>query len=373
MGFLRKLKKFHMLAAAIGLLIVIPVIVLIFNFSKDFEEPHEKIGFIITGNIHAPGWNGSHYDGIKKACENFGVELLVRDSVKENSGQCTDAIHELIKEGAGMIFLASYGYPREAQNIIAAYPNIAFATISAEVNVRNLASYFVRMYQARYISGALAGMKTETNVIGYVAAMENTEVNRGINAFTLGVRRVNPSAKVVVMWTGDWKDEKTEMEHAERLIKEAGADVITYHQNEDAAGIVAERLGVDFIGYNAILNGYSEHYLTSVICRWDLYYSDIIQRYLKGEINSVKNHWLGIEKSSSSSVVTLSTYSKVVSPEIVAQLSVMEQELLNNRLIFSGEIYDNQGNLRCRAGEAISDNTLLEDMNWLVEGVEVLE
>lgn len=373
MGFLRKLKKFHMLAAALGLLILVPVVVLIFNFSKDFEEPHEKIGFIITGNIHTPGWNGSHYDGIKKACDKFGVELLVKDNVRENSGRCVEAIHELVQEGAGMIFLASYGYPMEVQNIIAAYPNVAFATISAEVHVRNLASYFVRMYQARYLSGALAGMKTKTNVIGYVAAMSNTEVNRGINAFALGVKRVNPDAKVVVMWTGDWNDESTEMFHAERLIKEAGADVLTYHQNEDAAGIVAERLGTDFIGYNAILNGYSEHYLTSVICRWDLYYADIIQRYLKDEINSVKNHWLGMEKSASSSVVTLSTYSKSVNPEMVARLSVLEQELINNRLIFSGEIYDNQGNLRCREGEAISDNKLLEDMNWLVEGVEVLE
>lgn len=373
MEFLRKLKKFHMLATALGLLILIPIVVMAFNFSRTFEEPREKIGFIITGDITVPGWNGSHYDGIKKACENLDVELLVKGNVRENTGQCVDAIHELIREGAGMIFLASYGYPMEVLNIVAAYPNVDFATISAEVHVRNLSSYFVRMYQARYLSGALAGMKTRSNIIGYVAAMSNTEVNRGINAFTMGVRRVNPSAKVVVMWTGAWQDEATEMFHAERLIKEIGADVLTYHQNEDATGIVAERLGVDFIGFNAILSGYSPHYLTSAICRWDLYYTDVIQRYLKGELNAVKTHWLGVENSANSGIVTLSTYSTAVTPQMAAQISVLEQELINNRLIFSGEIYDNQGNIRCREGEAISDVKLLADMNWLVEGVEVLE
>lgn len=369
MEFLRKLKKFHMLSAALSLLVVIPVVVLAFNFSQDFEEPHAKIGFIITGDIHTPGWNGSHYDGIKKACDDFGVELLVKDNVKENSGQCPKAIDELVKEGAGMIFLASYSYPMEVQNIIAAYPNVAFATISAEIHGRNLSSYFVRMYQGRYLSGALAGMKTKTNVVGYVAAMSNTEVNRGINAFTLGVKRVNPNAKVVVIWTGNWKDEVTEMLNAERLIKEAGADVLTYHQNEDATGIVAERLDTDFIGFNAILNGYSEHYLTSVICRWDLYYADIIQRYLKGEINSVDNYWVGIDRGA----VMLSDYSPAVSEEMISRIEFLKAELINDYLIFSGEIYDNQGNLRCRDNEAISDDTLLEDVNWLVKGVEVIE
>lgn len=373
MEFLSKLKKFHMLATAVGLLVVIPICVLVFNFGRELEEPREKIGFIITGDINAPGWNGSHYNGIKKACEDFGVELLVRSNVEENTGQCPAAIRDLVQNGAGMIFLASYAYAMEVKDLVAEYPNVAFASISAEVHARNMTSYFVRMYQARYLSGALAGMKTKSNVIGYVAAMSNTEVNRGINAFTMGVQRVNPNAKVVVMWTGAWQNEAVEMEHAERLIREAGADVLTYHQNEDATGIVAERLGVDFIGFNAILNGYSEHYLTSAICRWDLYYDDVIQRYLKGELNVLKNHWFGVEQGSDYNALTLSTYSPAVTNEMDLQIRALKNELVSNYLIFSGEIYDNQGNLRCRGDEVISDNTLLESMNWLVKGVEVLE
>ena len=366
---LDRLKNFHLIAAVVSFLIIVPMILLFLNFIKAFEERQEKIGFIIIGDINVAGWNASQYNGIKAACDKFGVELLVRDKVKENSGQCTAAIKDLAAKGAGMIFLASYSYSREAQNLVGEYPNVAFATNSAEVHAKNMTAYFVRMYQARYLSGALAGMKTKSNVIGYVAAMPNTEVNRGINAFTLGVQKTNPNAKVVVMWTGSWQDEQIETAHATRLIQEAGADVLTYHQDESATAQVAEKFGVDYIAYNEILSIDSAHYLTSVVCSWDLYYSDIIQRYLKGELNSVRNHWLGVERGA----VMLSDFSAAVTPEMVNKLDSLRQELINNRLVFSGKIYDNQGNVRCEDGEAISDDKLLEDINWLVRGVEVLE
>ena len=358
-----------LLAAALSGLILALLVTMAVKFNETFEERQEKIGLIILGDIKVAGWNESHYSGIKAACDKFDAELLVREQVRENSGECAAAIKSLAGAGVSMIFLASYAYSTETQNVVEEYPQIAFATNSAEVHAQNMTSYFLRIYQARYLAGALAGLRTKSNVIGYVAAMPNTEVNRGINAFTLGVRRVNPNAKVVVIWTGAWQDETIEALHARRLIEEAGADVLTYHQDEDATAQVAEQYGVDFIAYNAILNSKSEHYLTSVVCRWDLYYSEMIQRYLKSELNSVKNHWLGIERGA----VTLSDFSPAISPETSAQIDSLKQELINGKLIFSGRIRDNAGNIRCEEDEAISDDTLLEDINWLVEGVEVLE
>lgn len=370
MKFLQLIKKFQLpMAVAVCLLILIPLITMISNFAETLDVQKEKIGLIILGDIKVSGWNAAHYNGIKAACEKFDVELLFQEKVRENSGECPIAIKNLAEKGASMIFLASYSYSREVQDVVKEYPQIAFATNSAEVHGRNLTSYFARMFQARYLAGALAGMRTKSNVIGYVAAMPNTEVNRGINAFTLGVLRTNPQAKVVVMWTGSWQDEKIEAEHAEKLITQAGADVLTYHQDEDATAQVADKHGVDFIAYNDILSGYSEHYLTSVMCSWELYYSDMIQRYLKGELNSMNNNWIGIERGA----VMLSDYSPRVTSEMVTQINFLKQELINGRLIFSGKIYDNKGQIRCEEDEAISDDTLLEDINWLVKGVEVLE
>ena len=369
MKVLSSIKKVHVAAIAILIFTLVPLLTLIFTFFETFEERKEKIGLVILGDTKISGWNAAHYNGIKAACEKFGLELLLEEKIRENSGECPVAVKNLAKKGAGMIFLASYAYSQEVQSLITEYPNIAFATNSAEVHGKNLTSYFTRMYQARYLAGALAGMKTQSNVIGYVAAMHNTEVCRGINAFTLGVQRVNPYAKVVVMWTGSWQNEATEAAHAQKLIEVAGADVLTYHQDEDATAQVADKYGVDFIAYNEILSGYSDHYLTSVICNWNLYYSNMIQRYLKGELNSIKNHWLGIERGA----VTLSNYSPSVTPLMTSQIDSLKQELINGKLIFSGRIYDNTGQIRCEEGEAISDDTLLENINWLVKGVEILE
>ena len=352
-----------------AIFIAVGFIIIMFNFDDDLDERRKNIGFIILGDINEPGWNSAHYNGIKAACDKFGLKLLVRDRVKENSGQCTRAIEDLASKCCGMIFLASYSYSIEAQNLVGKYPDISFATNSAEVHARNMTASFVRVYQGRYLAGALAGMKTRSNVIGYVAAMSNSEVNRQINAFTLGVQRTNPEAKVVVKWTDSWQDEAKEAENAKELIEKAGADVLTYHQDESAVADVAEKLGVDFIAYNSVLEGYSPHYLASVICHWDSYYIDVVQRYLNGELNSVKNHWIGMERDA----VELGNYSSSITPEMRGKIEEIQRELLAGNTIFLGEIYDNEGHLRCKEGDSIGDDMLLERIHWLVRGVEVLD
>lgn len=88
--------------------------------------------------------------------------------------------------------------------------------------------------------------------------MKNAEVCRGINSFTLGVQSVNPKARVLVMWTGDWQVKDVEAEHAKHLIEKYGVDVLTYHQDVDTVGKVAEQYGVDFIAYNAASQGYKK-------------------------------------------------------------------------------------------------------------------
>ena len=369
MNFLPENRQLEILLALSACVVTAIIGVLMFGFDIENNQTKEKIGFIILGDIHEAGWNASHYNGIKAACDEFNIELLVRDNVTENSGQCPAAIEELINEGAEMIFLASYSYSTEARELIEAYPNIAFATNSTKQYTKNMTAYFVRMYQGRYLTGALAGMRTKTNVIGYVAAMPNPEVNRGINAFTLGMQRVNPNAKVVVMWTNSWQDEDVEAQHARRLVEEANADVLIYHQDEAAVADVAESLDVDFIGYNTKLEGYSEHCLTSQMCRWDLFYKDVIQKYLKGELNAIRNHWIGVERD----VIIMSEYSSAVTPEMKKRLSQLQRELREGQMIFYNEIYDNRGQLRCADGEAVSDDVLLEKIDWLVRGVEVLD
>ena len=362
--------KLKILLGLGGLIFFVIIFLLIFAFDIEVDERKAKVGFIITGNVNSKGWNESNYSGIKKACEDLNLELLVRDNIPEKSGKCSPVVEDLISQGANVIVLMSFNYVTEVRPLMDKYPNVSFISTSSLEKAKNLTSCFARMYQGRYMAGALAGMKTKSNVIGFVAAMPNSQVCRGINAFALGVQRVNPNAKVLVMWTGAWQDEEIEMKNAEILIKEYNADILTYHQNEDATGKIAEKFGVDFIAYNALLDDYSNHYLASVICHWELFYKDILQRYLKGELVAIKDNWVGAQQGA----INLVNYSNAVTPEMQSILNAIHDELTyDNNFIFYNEIYDNQGILRCGKNQVLSDKELLENINWLVRGVEVVD
>jgi basic membrane protein A len=180
---------------------------------------------------------------------------------------------------------------------------------------------------------------------------------------------MNPNARVVVAWTNAWADPAKETALAERLIRETGADVLTYHQDDAAVAETADRLGVDFIAYNAPIPEGLSHGLASVRCRWDIYYDDILRRYRKGELNAMKNHWIGIDRGA----VLLDELSDEVTDDMRGHLYYLRRALVGHQLLFIGPLTDNEGILRCEAGETISDEALLESIDWLLSGVSVLE
>ncbi|MBQ8597479.1 MAG: BMP family ABC transporter substrate-binding protein [Lachnospiraceae bacterium] len=366
---MQEIKKRNFFLGILSAAILLLIFLFIVLFGNINREENVKIGFIMSGSKEETGWNGRHYQGIKEACEAFDAELLVKENIKEYTGLCEQAIHELAEEGAGMIILSSYSYSEEVKDLVKAYPGITFYAISSEYHSDNMTSYFARMYQARYLAGIIAGLKTESGVIGYVAAMPNYEVNRGINAFTLGVKRVNKDAGVVVTWTDTWDDEAAEREAAGRLIGEMQADVLTYHQNQNHVIRAAEEAGVFSIGFHQSFEGFSPLYLTSAVYDWNLVYKELVREFMRGEENSRNNYWVGIETGA----VALSEYSSEVSDEIRAEVEKAKAEMLSGRDVFSGVIYDNEGNLQCDESEMISDEMLLEGFDWYVEGVEFYE
>lgn len=360
----RKKKRFIL----VGALLILALILVSIAFMGRGNGKKTKVGFIMSGACDETGWNGMHYEGVKKACDELGTELVVKENVKEFDGSCIAAIEELAEEGVGMIILSSYSYSEEVKDVVKEYPEIVFYSNSSEYHEKNMTSYFVRMYQARYLAGIVAGMKTQTGQIGYVAAMSNNEVNRGISAFTLGVRSVNPKAEVTVAWTGDWDCEEKEKQATEQLVA-AGADVVTYHQNQPNVVYKAEELGVYSIGYHAALEGQSSHYLMSVVCNWETVYTELVKSFLAGTANGKENYWVGLEADA----VGLSAYSEEVSDEIVQTVEQAKLKIMAGKDVFSGVIYDAEGTLRCDEKEMISDEMILEQFDWFVEGVKFYE
>lgn len=361
--------KYILLATAALLLVVILLIILVFADNKKDKAKAIKVGFVMPGASTDAGWNGLHHKGVQFACEDLEIELIVKEKVTEFSGECEVAIRDLAKADVDIIILASYGYAEEVIEVVKEYPDITFYSESFENYGDNLNCYFARMYQARYLSGIIAGYMTESGVIGYVAAMPNSEVNRGINAFTLGVKRANPDAKVVVAWSNSWDDADMEKQLAEELIEQEKADVLTYHQNQPNVVEVAEARGVYSIGYHQVNDGTSENLLGVVQCSWEMTYEELLSDYMKGKSDVVNTYWFGLDKNA----VELNDISPLVSQEIMNELEKAKEEIIIGDRIFSGVIYDNQGNIHCHEGEIISDQMLMNNMDWYVEGVEIYE
>lgn len=352
-----------------GILVLITIFLLISNTELLEEKDSIKVGFIMSGKKDDSGWNSTHYDGIKEACDTLNVELLIKEDIKEFSGKCEKTIEELAKAGVNLIILSSYNYSEEVKDVIKEYPEIVFYANSSEYHEKNMSSYFARLYQARYLSGILAGMMTKNNKIGYVAAMENNEVSRGINAFTLGAKSVNKEAEVLVYWTGTWEDKELEVAAANTLIDEEQIDVITYHQNRAYIAEVAQEKDIFCIGYHMPPETIEPNYLTTVVCEWEFIYKELLSKFLKGKANLQENCWIGLEVGA----VGLSEYSVLISEEIKKKVELAKQEILSGTAVFSGIIYDNQGNLICNEDEMMSDEVLLEQLDWFVEGVRIYE
>ena len=214
------------------------------------------------------------------------------------------------------------------------------------------------------IKGIVAGAMTKTNHVGYVAAMKNIQVYRGLNAFILGVTRTNPKANVYVRWTNSWNDGKTETENANKLIDSSNVDVIGFHQDRAYIIEVAEKRDVYCIGNHVENNKFSPKMLSSIALDWGIIYKDFIQDYLQKKDNANMDYWLGLEKDA----VGLAFYSSEVPDSVKALVNTAIEKIKAGYNIFSGEIIDSEGKHRSEEGESISDEVLRSDMEWLIKG-----
>lgn len=186
-----------------------------------------KVGFIFIGDVSDKGYTYAHYQGLLAMQEALGLtddQIIIKTNVPEDSA-CDAAMLELIEAGCQIVFGNSYGYMNYMAEMAEEYPEVIFSHCSGYMsNDVNFNNYFGAIYQARYLSGIAAGMKTQTNKIGYVAAMQTPEVIGGFDAFALGVQSVNPDAVVYVKYTNSWYDATLERQTADALL-DMGCDV----------------------------------------------------------------------------------------------------------------------------------------------------
>jgi basic membrane protein A len=333
------------------------------------DDQKFKAAFVYVGPIGDLGWSWSHDQGrqaLEAAIPN--VETTYQESVPENPADAERVIRDFAQKGNNLVVTTSFGYMDPTINVAKDFPDTQFIHISGYKTAENVSTAFGKIEEPRYVSGIIAGQMTKSNQLGYVAAFPIPEVIRGINAFTLGVRSVNPAAIVKVVWTSTWYDPQLERQAAEALL-DGGADVIAQHQDTAGPMQAAQDRGVYGVGYDADMSSLApDAVLTSAIWNWGVYYIQAVQSIMAGTWTS-NQFWGGWPEG----VVDLAPIGAMVPEEVKTQA---EAEIVKFKAgeesiftIYTGPVNDNPGAAKLTDGQAMTAEELLS-MDWFVEGVD---
>ena len=356
---MKKLLFATIAAAALGLSAL-------FGAADTASAQQVRAAFMYVGPVDDFGWTYRHDQGRLAVEAHFGdaVETTFVESVSEGP-DAERVIRQLAEAGNDIIFTTSFGFMDPTLTVAEEFPDVYFEHATGFRRADNVATYSARFYEGRPIQGLIAGRMTETNIIGYIGAFPIPEVVRGINAFTLGLRRVNPEAEVKVVWLNTWFDPAQEATAAQILIDQ-GADVILQHTDSPAPLRVAEEAGVIAFGQASDNAAFGpDSHATAIIDNWDSYYILRIQAVMDGTWAS-QDTWLGL----GATMVTMAPYADWLPPTVSAEAAELERQIASGAVhAFDGPIRAQDGSVILAEGEHFDDGTLL-GMDFYIEGVQ---
>ena len=271
-----------------------------------------KVGVVLIGDENE-GYTMAHITGIKEAAAALGVsddQIIWKYTIPEDAS-CYEAIMDCVDAGCNVIFSNSYGHQSYTQQAAAelAGENVQLVAMTGDTanasGLTNFSNAFTKVYESRYVSGVVAGMKlaemiandelvpenfdADGNVkIGYVGAYPYAEVVSGYTAFFLGIRSIVPNVTMSVQYTNSWFDIVAEGEAANALLA-TGCAIIGQHADSTGAPAAVEAARAN--GTNAYSIGYNVDMLavaptaalTSAGNVWEVYYEYAMKTAINGD------------------------------------------------------------------------------------------
>jgi len=263
-----------------------------------------KVGFITLHDENST-YDLNFINAAKAACEQLGVEYLIRTNIPEGQ-ECYDAAADLVDAGCGIIFADSFGHEDFMIQAAKEFPDVQFChSTGTKAHTEGLPNYhnaFASIYEGRYLAGVAAGMKLNEMIeageitadqakMGYVGAFTYAEVISGYTSFFLGARSVCPTATMEVTFTGSWYDETAEKEGATTLIND-GCVLISQHADSMGAPTACENAGVPNVSYNgSTVSACPNTFIVSSRIDWTPYYVYAITNAAGGE--AIDTDWTG--------------------------------------------------------------------------------
>ena len=331
-----------------------------------------RVAFVLEKTIDTSGWSYVHNLGRMYAQQQLGneIETFVIDNFQID-GDSYERLSKLCEKDYDIIFTTCPSYLNITLRAALKYDNIKFFNCSPVKAFRNVSTYFGRSHEPRFLLGLIAGAITKSNVIGYIDIYNETEIITGINAFAIGVKTVNPNAKVLISWLNETGDINHSKELIQKLQKR-GADLIM--QNDlIALGKGSRDFGLYSLKYNENETKWIPEVNYALITwDWGQFYEKILRNIVNGSFKGIFSteskrisFWWGMD----SALVDI-IYSKHNVPIQTQKLvDIMRELIIENRFhTFVGPVFDTEGQLRINDGDIGNYEDMLY-MNWFVDNV----
>ncbi len=322
-------------------------------------KDHVEVAFIYQRTVETSGWNQGHAQGAQHIKDVFGSKVTVHNYFHADTPELTEAIlNDAVENGADIVFTTTPQMSRATLKAAIRHPKVRFLNCSVDAPYSSVRTYYSRVYEGKFITGAIAGAMSDSNEIGYVGSYPIFGVPASINAFALGAQLTNPRAKVVLRWSCQELDPV-------KSLRDMGIRVIS---NRDVP--TAGYLEHGNYGTYAIADDGSMMHLGSPCWMWGKLYEHVVRSVLKGTWDSGKNvtravnYWWGMD----SGVIDVELSNKL--PEgLLALANYLRTGMQNGTLDpFCRKIIAQDGSVKNDGTAGFHPRQLLH-MDWLCQNV----
>ena len=328
--------------------------------------PCLTIGALHGGPINDAGYNQAMHESVMAIQESIPcVKIIEAENVPEEAG-ATSTMENMIQQGAQMIIATAFNHQYPALELSAKYPEVIFEHAGGWEMGPNFANFFGNPPDTWYLMGVAAGLMTESDQLGFVAAFPLGWTLTFINAFELGAQSVNPDAETTVAYTFAWGDAAKEADATNSLINQ-GADVVTMHVDSPATVIsTAESRGVYSIGFQSLAAQQfaPENWISGTGYTLGDKLTWLASTVIDGTWEPIFLR-CGIEDG----CMAMAPFGPKVPQEVKDEVDRVRADIAaGNLVVFAGPIVDQDGTVKVADGEELSADAM-GSVDWFVEGV----